>query len=73
MAYTQRPCVCGGTDFLVLPNMQLHHGASTHTTHIWLVTSVVCTTCTRTEMFTANADTVASHLTGVRTISAGPQ
>ena len=72
MSYTQRPCVCGGTSFQVLPNIQVHHGSSTYT-QVWSVTAVVCAQCTRTEMFTNNADQVASHLEGVRMIVAGGQ
>jgi hypothetical protein len=73
MAYVQRPCVCGGTTFHVLPDVQVHHGASTHVTYSWMVTAVVCTECTRTEMFTSNAEQIAGHVTGARMIKAGQQ
>ena len=71
MSYVQKPCGCGGTSFYVLPGVDLHYGGTTHAAFTWSVTAVVCTQCTRTEMFTANAEQVASHVAGARMIAAG--
>ena len=73
MAYTQQLCACGGTSFFVLPEIHIHFGPTVHSAHNWTVTAVVCTQCTRTEMFTNNADQVARHVPNARTIVAGPQ
>ena len=70
MSYTQRPCVCGGTTFLVLPGVPLQFGGNVGYT--WNITGVVCQQCTRTEMFTNNADAVARHV-AAKVITAGPQ
>ena len=71
MSYVQRPCACGGTTFQVLPSVHLHHGTYANTVYTWMVTAVVCTQCTRTEMFTSNADQIATHVQGARVITAG--
>lgn len=73
MSYAQRPCVCGGTTFHVLPDVQLHYGGTTHAAFTWTVIAVVCTQCTRTEMFTSNAEQIAGHLPGARMLAAGQQ
>jgi hypothetical protein len=42
-----------------------------HAALTWTIIAVVCTQCTRTEMFTSNADQVARHVPGARMIAAG--
>jgi hypothetical protein len=57
-------------NFLVLPDIRVHFGGSTNAAHQWSITGVVCQQCTRTEMFTNNADQVATHVQS-RMIMAG--
>jgi hypothetical protein len=71
MSYVQRPCVCGGTTFQVLPDVQLHYGTTGRGALTWMVIAVVCTQCTRTELFTSNSDQIASHIPNARMIAAG--
>ncbi len=53
--------------------MQLHYGTGTRGMLTWRVIAVVCTQCTRTELFTSNADQIAGHIPGARMITAGHQ
>jgi hypothetical protein len=71
MAYTQRPCACGGTNFHYLPGVNVFYGASTNMAKGWTTNLVVCTSCGRTEAFTQNADQIARNVPGATTISAG--
>jgi hypothetical protein len=56
----------------VLPDIQLMYG-TTQAAYPWMVTAVVCTQCTRTELFTSNVDKITRHVAGARMISAGQQ
>jgi hypothetical protein len=71
MAYVQKPCVCGGRNFHVLPNIPVSYWPGTSTRAVWSVSAVVCTACGRTETFTHNPEEVAANLQGARMIAAG--
>jgi hypothetical protein len=69
-------------NFYVLPNIQVEFGTATTvlgmTAHkkaagrYWWVTAVVCTQCTRTEMFTPNIAELAQVVPNAQMMSAAP-
>jgi hypothetical protein len=71
MAFTLNPCACGGTSFHYLPGVTVHHGDTAASSWRWSVNMVVCQKCGRTEMFTQNAEVIATHLKGAQVIPAG--
>ena len=71
MAFTLKPCACGGTNFHYLPAVTVHHGENSQFSHRWTVNMVVCTSCGRTELFTQNSDQVATHIKGAQFLPAG--
>jgi hypothetical protein len=79
MSFSPRPCAhCGGTTFHLLPDLKLETHKATTVMGLqaaqkigWLrLTLVVCSQCTRTEMFTSNVAEMAPHLPGAGIVNA---